>query len=195
MTDNQDIQAIAEKWYVPLSCENKTLREAYLEMKVFGLKQEDVPFIIQLVENPKFDLPGIDIFHGSAELETHDHIHILLGRGVLPKDEAFVLGFTMGCTNRVSGMEEQLYTLIARYLYPKGYRFSEADIRVYRDAVRLGFISDCHSLAEVDYQQFLDTSLQEIRNALSIESDLLRAYYSIEKRRNPDCTESQRLLD
>jgi hypothetical protein len=41
--------------------------------------------MIQLVENPRFNLPGIDLFHGAVDLATHDAIHILLGRGLLPK--------------------------------------------------------------------------------------------------------------
>lgn len=98
-----------EEWFVPLSEEKRTLREAYTELLAFGLKQEDIPLIIQMVENPKFDLPGIDIFHGSTDLRTHDFIHILLGRGVMIKDEAFVIGFTMGSTNRVTTTEERLF--------------------------------------------------------------------------------------
>ena len=73
-----------------------------------------------MVENQKFDLPGIDIFHGSTDLRTHDFIHILLGRGVMIKDEAFVIGFTMGNANRVTTTEERLFSLITQYFYPRG---------------------------------------------------------------------------
>ena len=44
-----------EEWFVPLSEEKRTLRDAYTELLAFGLKQEDIPLIIQMVENPKFD--------------------------------------------------------------------------------------------------------------------------------------------
>ena len=96
-------------WFVPLSADQRTLRECHAELAAFGLKQDDVPWLIQFVENPKYDLPGVEIFHGATDLETHDYIHILLGRGLLPKDEAFVLGFTMGSTDRVSTSEEKLF--------------------------------------------------------------------------------------
>lgn len=183
-----------KNWFVPLSCGDKTLEQAYQELQSFGLKQDDVPYIIQIVENPQFDLPGIDIFHGAVNLQTHDYIHIILGRGLLPKDEAFVIGFTMGSTDRVTATEERLYTFFVKYLYPSAYRFTDEDIRVFKDAVRLGFISDCKPLSQIDYSPYLHSHLSEIRKALEIE-DLLRAYYAIEKSRYPTSLESQRLLE
>jgi len=184
-----------KNWFVPLSCGDKTLEQAYQELQSFGLQQDDVPYIIQIVENPKFDLPGFDIFHGATNLQTHDYIHILLGRGLLPKDEAFVIGFTMGSTDRVTATEERLYTFFAKYLYPREYRFTDGDVRIFKDAVRLGFVSDCKPLPQIDYSQYLHWPLREIRKALGIEEDLLRAYYAIEKRRYSTSLESQRLLD
>jgi hypothetical protein len=182
------------RWFIPLSSQEQTLRCAYEELQSFGMKQDDVPYIIQMVENPKFDLPGFDIFHGATNLETHDYLHILLGRGIRPKDEAFVIGFTMGSTDRVSTTEERLFSFFTKYLYPKNYRFTEDDLRVFRDATKLGFISDCEPLHQVDYTPYLDWPLSQVRENLSIEEDLLRAYYAIEKRRFPDSLESRRLL-
>ena len=66
------IEEKVENWFVPLSTTDLTLKQAYSQLDEFGLEQDDVPLIIQLVENPKFDLPGIDIFHGATNLETHD---------------------------------------------------------------------------------------------------------------------------
>jgi len=182
------------RWFIPLSSREQTLRSAYQELQSFGMKQDDVPYIIQMVENPKFDLPGFDIFHGATNLETHDYLHILLGRGIRPKDEAFVIGFTMGSTDRVSTTEERLFSFFTKYLYPKNYRFTEDDLRVFRDATKLEFISDCEPLHQVDYTLYLDWPLSRVRENLRIEEDLLRAYYAIEKRRFPDSLESQRLL-
>lgn len=187
-------QVTWREWIAPLSRADLTLREAYASLAALGHAQRDIPLIVQLVENPRFDLPGVEIFSGATDLRTHDRIHILLGRGLLPMDEAFVLGFTMGSSNRVGGLEERLFTLIARYLYPGGYRFDDADVAVYRDAVRLGFISDCRSLAEVEYEPLLDWPLGRIRREIGIEEDLLRAYYAIEQRRYPDSAASRRLL-
>jgi len=184
-----------DNWFVPLSRTSLSLRQAHAELQTIGLRQEEVPFVVQLVENPRFDLPGIDVFQGATDLQTHDYIHILLGRGLLPKDEAFVLGFTMGSTNRISESEERLYTFFARYLYPRGYRFTNEEVQVFKDAVRLAYVSDCCSLADVNYDSVLDLLLPQARAALGIEPDLLEAYYRIEQRRYPSAVESQRLLN
>jgi hypothetical protein len=171
-----------------------TLRAGYASLDAVGMQQRDIPLIVQLVENPKYDLPGVEIFSGATDLRHHDCLHILLGRGLLPKDEAFVLGFTMGSSNRVGNVEERLFALIARYVYPKNYRFDDDDVAVYKDAVRLAYVSDCQPLAEVNLEAMFDWPVRRIRAAIGLEKDLLRAYYAIEARRYPACTESHRLL-
>ena len=183
------------RWHVPLSHGDLTLGVAYGSLDAVAMKQRDVPLIVQLVENPRYDLPGIEIFSGATHLHEHDYLHILLGRGLLPKDEAFVLGFTMGSSNRVGEFEERLFTLFARYLYPKGYRFDDEDVAVYKDAVRLGYVSDCRPLAEVNCATMLDWPISRIRQTIGVEDDLLRAYYAIEARRYPKSVESQRLIE
>ena len=182
-------------WFMPLSAGQRTLGDALRELAVIGLKQSDIPLIVQLVENPAYDFPGIELFHGATDLATHDRLHIILGRGLLPKDEAFVIGFTMGSSDRVTTNEERLYAFFAKHLYPRGYRFGDDEIQVFRDAVHLGYVSDCISLSTVDLAAFDSKPLGEVRLALRIEEDLLRAYYAIERRRYPESAESQRLLD
>ena len=183
-------------WIVPLSRGGITLREADASLDAVRMAPEEVPFLVRLVENPKLDMPFMDVFHGATDLPTHDYLHIVLGRGLLAKDEAFVIGFTMGATDNVGRGEEFLYGIFAKHLYPKQYRFTDDDLRVFRDAVRLGFISDCDTrLCATDFNRYLDAPVEQVRAALGIETDLLRAYYAIEKRRYPTSHESQRLLD
>lgn len=184
-----------EQWFIPLSESSRTLGEAYTDMQSIGYRQEAIPLIIQLVENPKYALAGLNIFSGQTDLQTHDYIHLILGRGVMPKDEAFVLGFTMGSTNRMTAIEENLYGLFSRFLYPRDYRFNEEDFQVYKNAVRLAYISGCQPLDTVDYASLLERPLGEIRQQLGIETDLLAAYYRIEKNRYPDAMESRRLVN
>ena len=183
-----------DRWHVPIGDDARTLGDAYDSLRAVGMRQDQVPFVVQLVENPRFDLPGIDLFPGATNLETHDYIHVLLGRGLLPMDEAFVLGFTMGSTNRMDRPEEALYTFFAKYLYPKSYRFGEDELAVFRDAVRLGYVSDCVSLAQVDYGPLRAKALGEVRDELGVETPLLRAYFEIERRRYPSSVASARLL-
>jgi hypothetical protein len=177
-------------WHIPLSRGDITLRAAAADLAKVGAAPDDIPLMVRLAENPKYNL-----FHGAVDLKTHDCIHALLGRGLLAKDEAFVIGFTMGSTNRVSATEERLFALVAEHLYPGIYRFSRNDVRVFRDAVRLAFISEPPALNRIDYAQYLDWSLARIRRELHIDEALLRAYYAIEMRRYPGVPESQRLLD
>lgn len=183
-----------QDWHVSFSRDQITLREAKANLAALGAKQEDIPLMIQLVENPRYDIPGIDIFHGAVNLATHDSIHILLGRGLLPKDEAFVIGFTMGSTNKVTTLEENLFALISKHLYPKVYQFKDEEIRIFKDATKLGYISDCQPLNKIDYAKFLDWKLHDIRQDIGLESDLILAYYRIEQRRYPKSKASQRLL-
>jgi hypothetical protein len=183
-----------KEWHIPLSQDQITLREARESLEALGAKQENIPLMIQLVENPRYDIPGFDIFHGAVDLRTHDAIHILLGRGLLADDEAFVIGFTMGSTNRVTTLEENLYALVSKYLYPKAYKFNDDALRIFKDASKLGYISDCQPLDQVNYDVYLDRSLREIRQELGLETDLIRAYYQIEKRRYPKSKAAQRLL-
>ena len=183
-----------EDWHIPLSDDTRTLGDAFDSLRAVGLRQDQVPFIVQLLENPRFDVPGIEILPGATDIETHDYIHIVLGRGLLPMDEAFVFRFTMGSTNRMSASEEALYVFFTRYVYPKTYRFGDHEIAVFRDAVRLGFISDCVSLADVNYAELRHRALGSVRRQLGIETPLLRAYFEIEQIRYPDSASSLRLL-
>jgi len=187
-------QCTWREWFVGLSCTDATLEEILRSASHIAAGANDIPLIIQLMENPKFDFPGVTFFNGAVDLHAHDCIHALLGRGLLPHDEAFTIGFTMGSTNRVSATEERLFTLAAKYLYPGPYKFSDDDIEIFKDAVRLGYISDCQPLNEVDYAAYMSRPVGEVREALGLETDLLRAYYRIEKKRYPKATESLRLL-
>lgn len=182
------------EWYIPLTVRHLTLRQAMDTASHLAASQNDIPLIVKLIENPKFSIPGVNIFEGAVDLFDHDAIHILLGRGMLPKDEAFVIGFTMGSTNRVGSAEQQLYSLAAKYLYPGPYKFSDEDIQVFKDAVHLGYVSDCTPLSSVCYKDYLDKSIGDIRTELGIEADLMEAYYRIEQKRYPQSVESQRLL-
>ena len=193
-TTTYDLSPEAQRWLIPLSMRDITLGEALADLRSCGDAQDEIPFLVQLVENPRFHVVGFDPFHGRVDLLAHDCIHILLGRGMLAKDEAFVIGFTMGSTNRVNATEEKLFTFIARNLYPGVYRFTQDDIDVFRDALRLGFVSDCLPLDQVDFAPLLDLNLDEVRNHLGIESPLLQAFYEIEANRYPYAPESQRLI-
>jgi len=181
------------EWHIAWAEDSTTLRQGLNSLAQLGAPQEDIPLLVKLVENPRFSIPGLTLFHGAVDLKQHDCIHILLGRGLLPMDEAFVIGFTMGSTHQVSTAEESLFCKITKYLYPRIYRFDDDDISVFKDAVRLGSISRCAALDNFNFEPWLDHDLKSIRHALMIESELIEAYYSVEKQRYPHSKASQRL--
>lgn len=185
-----------KSWHIPLSRGDLNLGEAYDMMTENGAEQDDIPFIVQLVENPKYQ-HWWNPFHGTGAvcLQNHDYIHLLLGRGMLPKDEAFVIGFTMGSTNIMTTWKKKLYLWCSQYLYPKHYKFTEEERHVYMDAAKLGCVSDCTPLHTVDLSQYRHLTIAEARKELNLTENLLHGYYEIEKHRYPDCKSSQRILD
>ena len=181
-------------WLVPLQQGDVLVKDALLSLKALGAPQEEIPLVVKLLENPDYNIPGLTLFHGAVDLHTHDYIHILLGRGLMPKDEAFTIGFTMGSTNQVGRIEEELFCLINQFFYPQLYRFGKEEIEIFKDAVQLGRMSMCQALNEVNFSDFEHSTIHGMRAALGIEEDLLQAYYAIEAKRYPRAVESGRLM-
>jgi hypothetical protein len=177
-------------WYLPFEYDQISLRQGLESLSALGAPQEDIPFIVRLLENPE----GLGLLSGSVDLHQHDCIHLILGRGLLPKDEAFTIGFTMGSTKHISTWEEKLFTWISKNFYPEIYRFNSEDLEIFNDALHLAQVSHCKAFDQVDFDQFLDSSLKEIREYLGLEVELIQTYYQLEQQRYPQAKESQRLL-
>ena len=162
-------------------------------MNDWKLKANDVPWIIRAVENPRSLLCEFGIFPGCVDLFSHDCIHIVLGRGILPKDEAFVIGYTMGSTKKLGWFKEKLFLFIARWLYPEGYKFLKEERQVFQWGVIAG--QQCKlDLTKVDFESMKNRSISAIRKALGVETKLVKICYILEKRAYPDSIESQRLV-
>ena len=162
-------------WITKLSDDQRTLRDAFASLMEIGNSQSEVPLIVRLAENPQFNFSGLGFFKGRVTLQQHDFIHILLGRGLTLMDESFVIGFTMGSTDRCSTHEANLFSFINQILYPKPYRFTPEGTQVFKDAVALGYVSDCTPLETVDFEPMLDWTLRDIRAAIHLETDLLQS--------------------
>jgi hypothetical protein len=180
----------AEGWHHPLSKGNSLLHNVLDSMSQFKLKQEEVPLVIKLVENPKHKTSKL--FTGAVDLFTHDCIHVVLGRGLLPKDEAFVIGYTMGSSKKMKRWRRNLFMFICKYLYPEGYKFGEEERYIFYSGVMAG--SRCPTdLSRVDFTQLMDYKIQGIREKLGVDKGALSCYYCTEKKFFQD-KESQRLL-
>ena len=185
----QDEHFLSENWHNSLS-KSGCLSEILAEMEEFKLNEEDVPRIIKFVENPKYKTSKI--FSGAVDLFTHDCIHVLLGRGLLAKDEAFVIGYTMGSAKKMTRWRRNLFMFCCKYLYPEGYKFGEEERYVFYSGVMGG--SHCKTdLTEVDFTKFLKQNIMEVREELGIDSELLKCNYCAEKKLFPNSKESQRL--
>lgn len=189
-TENTQEATNYRNWFIPFAQDDITLREGLASLKKLGAPEEDIPFIIRLIENPE----GLGIFPGSVNLHQHDCIHLVLGRGLLPKDEAFTIGFTMGSTKHMTTWDEKAFSWICNHCYPDIYRFTQEDSEVFRDAVRLGSISRCKRLDQVEFVLMMDKTLKQIRKEIGLEAELINAYFSVEKNRYPRAKESQRLI-
>ena len=180
---------LAAGWHHPLSKGSNKLYKVLDEMESFRLSQEDVPLIIKLTENPNYFTSRL--FTGAVDLFSHDCIHVLLGRGLLPKDEAFVIGYTMGSGKRMSRWRRNLFLWVAKYLYPEGYKFGEDERYIFYSGVMAG--SRCPTdLSKVNFRDIIDYKVQGAREKLGIDKDLLKCYYCTEKRLFND-KECQRL--
>ncbi|MFT4765824.1 MAG: hypothetical protein ACI9OH_002938 [Oleispira sp.] len=177
-------------WLIPFSCDHISLRQGLASLSELGAPAKKIPFIVRLLENPA----GLGLLPGSVDLHQHDCIHLILGRGLLPKDEAFIIGFTMGSTKRLSTWGEKLFSWISNHYYPEVYRFSSEDLEVFKDATHLAQVSHCQAFDDIDFDHYLDFSLADIRKKLGLETQLIQTYYQLEKLRYPHAIESQRLL-
>ena len=184
-----EAQILSEKWHIRLGREIK-LGGAKKTMEYFALAQEEVPLVIKLTENPKYFTSRL--FTGAVDLFTHDCIHIILGRGLLVKDEAFVIGYTMGSAKKMKRWRRNLFMWVCKYLYPEGYKFGEEERFIFYSGVMAG--SKCGvDLSTVKFDRLLDYDLKDIRLLLGVDENLLRCYYCTEKKLFKDI-ESQRLL-
>jgi len=187
-----DPQELAVQWIVRISSGDRILSNVLEEMEPWKLESTAVPFIIKFFENPKFNF--FNFFPGAVNLKAHDCIHVLLGRGILPKDEAFVIGFTMGSTGGFGRFKEWLFLFITRHLYPEGYKFKEGEAEVFKGAVDLALHMDCADLSRVDFSKYMDYNLRDLRRELGICEKKLRLRYAFEKKVYRNSVESQRLI-
>ena len=97
--------------------------------------QSQIHWFVWLLENPNSPIS----LTGAIDLENHDLVHILLDRGMDIRDEAMVIGFTMGNSTGTSSLVKWLFEFCARYLYPAGYKFNDADIVEFNRGYAYGY--------------------------------------------------------
>src|SRR5262245_62206560 len=154
-----------------------------------GDRPEDVPLIVKAFENPKSPIA----FHGAIDLHRHDCVHILLGRGLLPCDEAFVIGFTMGTARGISRIESWLYERIGKYVYRGQYSFTEDDLQVYRLGLETGKTCPVKEINKIPFELMHELDLGTIRSLAKIDKSALREVYRRERELLPTSWATERL--
>ena len=148
-----------------------------------------IPWYVRLLENPssRVALPGaIDLF-------GHDCIHITLGRGMLPQDEAFVLGVTMGTSGDLTDWQYRLYTYASRRLYRGPYRFSRTDLQIFDLGLDFARAHRLPALHAVAWRDLLSRPLGEVRASVGVNRDALFDVYNCERALLPDSPAARRL--
>jgi hypothetical protein len=175
------------EWHCDLHNEQKTMAEILATLP--GNPPEDIHWLIRLLERPTSPLA----LSGAAHLDTHDCIHIVLGRGLLPQDEAFVLGFTMGAASGVRFWEPAVLRLAARYFYPSIYKFTNKQIAIFNLGFEAAKQSACRDIHKFDFKKYENLPLGKIRAMLKIDPRKLIGVYKRERQIIPDSTVSRRL--
>ncbi|MEI6257119.1 MAG: hypothetical protein WCQ77_10795 [Planctomycetota bacterium] len=175
------------KWFPGLNNDALTLREVLATLP--AAPPTAIPWIVRLFENPA----GWLRLHGAVNLKNHDMIHVLLGRGLLSQDEAFVIGFTMGSTKAVSWLEQQWFKFVVSHLYPKPYTISRRILAAYDFGLEAGREIGAKNLHLLLRDDMLDRPLGEIRRELLIDPWRLREYYDRERAALPQTPASLRL--
>jgi hypothetical protein len=142
--------------------EHTLLGDAYLGMPRDPASR--VPFIVRVLENPRSPLA----LPGAVDLFGHDCIHLVLARGLLPQDEAFVLGFTLGATRKYSAFHVSFFKWCASRLYPGPFRFDSVDAQVFEHGVRSGRASGAADLSRFDFRAVLHVPLGALRRELGL---------------------------
>lgn len=175
------------EWFPGLDNDDRTLREVLSELP--AAPAAAIPWIVRLFENPA----GWLRLHGAVNLRNHDMIHVLLGRGLLDQDEAFVLGFTMGSTRAVSTLEKAFFKFAVSRLYPEPYRISLRTLAAYDLGFEAGTEFGVRNLHLVLRDDMLDRPLGDTRRDLQLDTRRLRRFYAREREALPGTLASLRL--
>jgi hypothetical protein len=83
-------------------------------------------------------------------------------------DEAFLIGFTMGNSQRINYCYKEAYKFISHHLYPKVYGLRRKELMIFDRGYQYGASIDQVSLDRVDFNDFLDTKILILRKKFHI---------------------------
>jgi hypothetical protein len=167
--------------------ERLSLANALATMPSSPIKK--IPFCVWLFENPAspFRLAG------SANLREHDISHVILGRGLLLQDEAFVIGFVMGNAMDSAGWDRLIYQAVGRLIYRKPFRFRRKDNTAFNLGFDIGQSMTNRNLFTREVRDLVEFSIREVREAMGLERSQLCEWFREEIEALPEGRVSARL--
>jgi hypothetical protein len=174
-------------WFPGLSNDDRKICDWLAALP--GAIDADIPEVVRRLENPSSPtaLPG------AVTLGRHDVLHILLGRGLLDQDEAFVIGFTMGNASQYRDDDGILMRQALANWYPEPFRIGGSKLQVFDLGVQAGKSMGIPDIAQIPIENLGSRSLADARQELQISTDLLRSFYHQEKQSIRNSLESGRL--
>ncbi|MFN3193497.1 MAG: hypothetical protein ACE361_23495 [Aureliella sp.] len=174
-------------WYPGIENGDKTVQEVIDTMP--RAPATKIPWIVKLFENPESWIR----FRGAVELEDHDVMHVLLGRGLQDQDEAFVIGFAMGTAKKVSWFQYWVFKFVIGRLYPEPYRIPRFLQPAFDLGVQCGKETGTKDLYQRDLKELLGMPLAEARKDAGIDMRIVQKYFDLEQQRIPSTIASLRL--
>lgn len=188
-----ELQSLSQKWgeWSPGFAYDEWSM-AQLKKTLPGVPENAIPAIVKRYEDPSSPHALV----GAVTLAQHDIIHILLGRGLLDQDEAFVLGFTMGTASREdreSDLQRMRDVLGKEYQEP--FRIPRVKLQAFDLGVECARRSSCRDifLKPLTDSSALEKTVAQLRQEYGIDKQALLEFYAREREQIPGTFESLRL--
>lgn len=174
-------------WYPGLRNPNVSMQSMLDTLP--GVEEVGIPKEVQFFEDPTSTIA----LPGAVSLIWHDAIHILLGRGLLDQDEAFVVGFTMGNASSFRNEDAVLLRNAFSHSYPEPFRVHGKKLLAFDLGIEAGRTIGIPDIAEHGGCFSNSATLREWRDHFGIMEESLRAFYVRESMMIPKTLESARL--
>ncbi len=163
------------RWYPGLDTDHLSVGQVLDTMP--GIQSEDIPSIISAFESPNSPLK----LPGACTLAQHDVLHVLLGRGLVDQDEAFVLGFTAVADPQFTSEDMDRYKF-AFSIYPEPYCIRGCDLLAFELGVKAAQQMKLGDIIALDVASVRNRLIGQMRRDLGIDTEVLLDIYDEERR-------------
>jgi len=183
-----DKRDLWRKWYSGLDNDDQTLRSVYASLPFPD--PDSTEQLAQIFDHPVSPYLAL----GEAAPRNHDCLRIVLGRGLLNQDEAFILGYACGTTaKQLEEPSVQAFRRACKRLCKPPYRMSDADLIAFDVGFARGQKAHVRNAARFDFAAAMALELGQIRTSLGIKAKALKASFREERLRLPGSHASTRL--